>query len=143
VVEIDPATAVVRLLHLAAAHDCGEAINPALVDGQLRGAMAMGIGMALGEEIRYASDGARLTTSFREYVLPRAGDLPSIVITHRRTPSPNTLLGNKGGGEAGVGGAAAAVMNAVADALAPAGVEVLVLPLTPPALLRALTRATP
>ena len=142
VVEVDPPTGVVRLLHLAASHDCGEAINPALVDGQLRGAIAMGVGAVLGEETRYASDGARLTTSFREYVLPRAGDLPPIVIGHQRTPSPNTILGNKGGGEAGVGGAAAAVMNAVADALAPLGVEVLSLPLTPPALWRRIKEAT-
>lgn len=141
VVEVDPATYAVRVLHLAASHDCGAAINPALVDGQLRGAMAMGIGAALYEATRYAPDGARLTTSFREYVMPRAGDLPPIVIGHGRTLSPNTLLGNKGGGEAGVGGAAAAVMNAVADALAPLGAEVLALPLTPPALWRAVTEA--
>lgn len=136
VVEVDPQTGVVRLLHLAASHDCGVAINPSLVDGQVRGAMAMGIGAALGEETRYADDGTRLTTSFREYVMPRAGDLPPILIGHQQTRSPNTILGNKGGGEAGVGGAAAAVMNAVADALAPAGIEVLELPLTPPALWR-------
>ncbi len=136
VVEVDRRTGVVRLVHGAASHDCGVAVNPALVEGQLLGAMAMGIGAALGEEVRYASDGARLTTSFREYVMPRAGDLPRIVISHRETPTPHTLLGNKGGGEAGVGGAAAAVMNAVADALAPLGIEVLELPLTPPALWR-------
>lgn len=142
VVEVDRRTGVVKVLHLAAAHDCGVAINPALVDGQLRGAIAMGIGAALGEEVRYAPDGARLTTSFREYVMPRAADLPPVTITHLATPSPHTLLGNKGGGEAGVGGAAAAVMNAVADALAPLGVEVLALPLTPPALWRLMMEAT-
>lgn len=142
VVEVDRRTGVVSVLHVAAAHDCGVAINPALVDGQLRGAMAMGIGAALGEEVRYGPDGARLTTSFRDYVMPRAGDLPPMVITHLSTPSPHTLLGNKGGGEAGVGGAAAAVMNAVADALAPLGAEVLELPLTPPALWRKITEAT-
>lgn len=135
-VEVDRRTGVVGLLHVAASHDCGVPVNPALVEGQLCGAMTMGIGAALGEEIRYAPDGARLTTSFREYVMPRAGDLPRIVIGHRETPSPYTLLGNKGGGEAGVGGAAAAVMNAVADALAPLGIDVLELPLTPPALWR-------
>jgi len=143
VVEVDPATCAVRVLHLAASHDCGEVINPALVDGQLRGAIAMGIGAALGEATRYAPDGARLTTSFREYVMPRAGDLPPIIIGHGRTPSPNTLLGNKGGGEAGVGGAAAAVMNAVADALVPLGAEVLALPLTPAALWQTLKETSP
>jgi len=141
VAEVDPSTAVVRLLHFAASHDCGEAINPALVEGQLRGAIAMGIGAVLSEETRYAPDGARRTTSFREYVVPRVGDLPPIVIGHTRTPSPNTIFGNKGGGEAGVGGAAAAVMNAVADALAPLGVDVLSLPLTPPVVWRAIKGA--
>lgn len=133
-VEIDPQTAVVRVLRFCAVHDCGVMVNPALVDGQLRGAIAMGIGAALGEELRYAADGRRLTTSFKEYLLPRAADLPAIEIGHRTTPSPYTLLGSKGGGEAGVGAATAAVMNAVADALAPLGVEVFALPLTPPAI---------
>jgi carbon-monoxide dehydrogenase large subunit len=134
VVEVDPQTGVVRIAHLAAVHDCGLAINPALVEGQLRGAIAMGIGAALGEEVRYGPGGERLTSSFREYVMPRAADLPRIVVGHLETPSPHTLLGNKGAGEAGVGGAAAAVMNAVADALAPLGAEVLELPLVPPLL---------
>jgi carbon-monoxide dehydrogenase large subunit len=141
VVEVDRRTGVVRLRHLAAAHDCGVAINPALVAGQLRGAIAMGVGAALGEEVRYAPDGARLTTSLREYVMPRAADLPPIVLTHLATASPHTPLGNKGGGEAGVGGAASAVMNAVADALAPLGVRVLELPLTPPRLWRMMREA--
>jgi carbon-monoxide dehydrogenase large subunit len=134
VVEVDPKTSVVRVLNMAAVHDCGFAINPALVEGQLRGAIAMGIGAALGEEVRYASDGGRLTTSFREYVMPRSLDIPPIHVGHRQTPSPYTLLGNKGGGEAGVGGAAAAVMNAVADGLAPLGIDILELPLHPPTL---------
>jgi len=134
VVEVDPQTAVIRILHIGAVHDCGLPINPALLEGQLRGAMAMGIGAVLGEEVRYGPRGERLTTSFREYVMPRAGDLPRMVVGHHETPSPHTVLGTKGGGEAGVGGAAAAVMNAVADALAPLGVEILDLPLTPPRL---------
>lgn len=134
VVEVDPKTGVVRVVHLAAVHDCGFAINPALVEGQLRGAIAMGLGAALGEEVRYDKDGGRLTTSFREYVMPRGLDVPPIIVGHRETLSPYTLLGNKGGGEAGVGGAAAAIMNAVADALAPLGIDVLTLPLHPPTL---------
>ncbi|MGQ0550073.1 MAG: xanthine dehydrogenase family protein molybdopterin-binding subunit, partial [Armatimonadota bacterium] len=136
VVEIDPETGRVRVLHMTAVHDCGVMINPALVEGQIVGAVAMGIGAALGEEVRYGEDGARLTTSFKEYLMPRAPDVPAIAIGHGSTPSPYTLLGTKGGGEAGVGGATAAVVNAAADALSPLGVQILELPLRPPAIWR-------
>jgi carbon-monoxide dehydrogenase large subunit len=141
VVDVDGQTGRVRVLDFAATHDCGVMVNPSLVDGQLTGAIAMGVGAALGEELRYDAEGRRLTTSFKEYLMPRAGDLPSIALGHHVTPSPFTLLGTKGGGEAGVGGAKAAVMNAVADALAPLGVEVVELPLRPPALWRAIRAA--
>jgi carbon-monoxide dehydrogenase large subunit len=136
VVEVDPETGRVVIRRLAVVHDCGVIVNPALVDGQLRGAVAMGAGGAIAEVVRSAPDGRRLTASFREYLMPRAGDLPAIDVAHCVTPSPNTLLGTKGGGEAGVGGAIAAVTNAVADALVPMGIEILDLPLDPPALWR-------
>jgi carbon-monoxide dehydrogenase large subunit len=135
-VEVDPDTGKVRVLHMTAVHDCGLMINPALVEGQLAGAVAMGIGAALGEEVRYGENGARLTTSLKEYLMPRAADLPVIAIGHGSTPSPYTLLGTKGGGEAGVGGATAAVVNAAADALSPLGVEIFELPLRPPTIWR-------
>lgn len=143
VVEVDPETGRVVIRRLAVVHDCGVVVNPALVDGQLRGAVAMGAGGAISEVVRYTPDGRRLTTSFREYLMPRAGDLPPIDVAHHVTPSPNTLLGTKGGGEAGVGGAVAAVINAVADALAPLGVEVFDLPLDPPAVWRLVRAARP
>jgi carbon-monoxide dehydrogenase large subunit len=136
VVEVDPLTMTVSVLHLTAVHDCGVVINPALVEGQLAGAIAMGVGAALSEHVRYAPDGRRLTTSLREYLMPRAADLPDIDLAHRSTPSPHTLLGTKGGGEAGVGGATAAVVAAVEDALSPFGVELTELPLHPPSLWR-------
>ncbi|MGQ0570897.1 MAG: xanthine dehydrogenase family protein molybdopterin-binding subunit [Armatimonadota bacterium] len=138
VVEIDPQTGRISILKFAAVHDCGVIVNPRLVEGQLSGAIAMGIGAALGEELQYAADGGRLTTSFKEYLMPRAGDVPDIELGHHSTPSPYTLLGTKGGGEAGVGGSTASVVNAVADALAPHGVEILELPLRPPVLWRAM-----
>ncbi len=141
VVEVDPDTGRVALLDLAAVHDCGVIINHALVEGQLGGALAMGVGAALGETITYDRNGGRLTTSFREYLMPRASDLPTFMFGHRSTPSPFTLLGTKGGGEAGVGGATAAIVNAVANALAPLGVEVLELPLTPPRVWRLIQHA--
>jgi carbon-monoxide dehydrogenase large subunit len=141
VVEVDPDTGRVTLEHVSAVHDCGVIVNPALVESQLRGAIAMGLGAALSEEVSFAGDGRRLTTSFKDYVMPRAADLPRIHVGHYVTPSPYTLLGTKGGGEAGVGGASAAVMNAVADALAPLGVDIVELPLRPPTLWRAIQRA--
>ncbi len=141
VVEVDPETGKVSVLHMTAVHDCGVMINPALVEGQLAGAVAMGIGAALGEEVRYTANGARLTTSLKEYLMPRAPDLPVISIGHGSTPSPFTLLGTKGGGEAGVGGSTAAVVNAAADALSPLGVEILELPLRPPAIWRLIREA--
>jgi carbon-monoxide dehydrogenase large subunit len=140
-VEVDPDTGQVKILRFVAAHDCGVVVNPPMVEGQLRGAIAMGIGGALGEAVRYGEDGRRMTTSFKEYLMPRAADMPPVEVDHHVTPSPYTLLGTKGGGEAGVGGATAAVMNAVADALSPLGVEILELPLSPPALWRAIQRA--
>ncbi|MGH2348832.1 MAG: xanthine dehydrogenase family protein molybdopterin-binding subunit [bacterium] len=136
IVEVDPQTLTTALLHLTAVHDCGVTVNPGLVEGQLAGAIAMGAGATLGEVVRYAPDGGRLTTSLREYLMPRAGDLPSLDIEHYTTPSPHTLLGTKGGGEAGVGGSTAAIVAAVEDALAPFEVELLQLPLDPPALWR-------
>jgi carbon-monoxide dehydrogenase large subunit len=139
--EVDPETGVVLVRQVGAVHDAGVVVNPALVAGQLRGAIAMGLGGALSEEVRYAPDGTRLTTSLGDYRMLRAPDLPPIVVEHRVTPSPHTLLGVKGGGEAGVGGAAAALMNAVADALAPLGVEVLALPLRPDVLWQAMQSA--
>ncbi len=141
VVEVDAETGQVKVLRFAAVHDCGVIVNPALVEGQLCGAIAMGIGAALGEETRYAGEGRRLTTSFKEYLMPRAGDVPAIALGHHVTPSPYTVLGTKGGGEAGVGGALAAVVAAAEDALAPFGIEILELPLHPPALWRAILQA--
>jgi carbon-monoxide dehydrogenase large subunit len=135
VVEVDRGTGVVRVLRHAVAHDCGTMINPALVEGQMLGAVAMGIGIALGEQLVYDSSGHLLTDRFKTYLLPRAADLPPIAIAHLETPSPFTLLGTKGAGEAGVGGAQAAIVNAVDDALAPLGVGVRELPLSPPRVL--------
>lgn len=137
VVEVDPETGQVRVLRFAAVHDCGVAVNPPLVEGQLAGAIAMGLGGALAEWVRYAGDGRRLTTSFKEYLMPRAADVPPMLFGHHATPSPFTLFGAKGGGEAGVGGATAAITSAVEDALAPFGVRLLDLPLDPPAIWRA------
>lgn len=117
VVDVDTQTGVVKVHALTAVHDCGRVLQPALVEGQLQGAMAMGVGLALFEESGFDTVGASSTPSFKEYLVPRANDLPDFVIGHHETPAPYTLLGAKGAGEAGVGGALAAVANAVDDAL--------------------------
>jgi len=116
-VDVDTATGVVKVHAITAVHDCGRVVEPVLVEGQLQGAIAMGIGLALYEDNRFEADGAPATRTFKEYMVPRANDLPDFVIRHHETPAPTTLLGAKGAGEAGVGGALAAVANAIDDAL--------------------------
>lgn len=132
VCEVDIETGQVRLLKFAAAHDCGKVINPVLVEGQACGAISFGVGGVLHEEIRFDSRGKQLTQSFVDYVMPRALDMPGVVVVHHDSPNPVTYMGLKGAGEAGVGGSAAAVVNAVNDALAPLGVSIYELPLTAP-----------
>ncbi|MFI6456066.1 xanthine dehydrogenase family protein molybdopterin-binding subunit [Streptosporangium amethystogenes] len=141
VVEVDPETGVTKLVDFVMAHDCGVVINPALVEGQAHGAIVMGLGAALSERLTYDADGRLTSDRFKTYLMPRAGDLPTIRLEHQVTPSPFTMYGNKGAGEAGVGGAQAAVANAVEDALAPFGVTVREVPLSPPAVLALIDEA--
>ena len=142
VVEVDAETGCVSVERYGVAHDCGTIINPTLVEGQMHGAVAMGIGAALSEVLVHDASGALSSDALKSYVLPRASDLPEIEVVHHVTPSPFTLLGTKGAGEAGLGGAMAAVANAVADALSPLGARVTEVPLTPPAVLRAIAAAS-
>jgi carbon-monoxide dehydrogenase large subunit len=141
IVEVDLETGSVSVLKFAVVHDCGTVINPLLIEGQARGAIAMGIGAALGEEVVYGENGSQLTTSFKEYLMPRAADVPAIDVSHNPMPSPFTLLGNKGAGESGLGGTQAAIVNAVADALSPFGVTIDELPLKPPRVWRMINEA--
>lgn len=141
VVEVDLATGVTRLIRHTVVHDCGTMINPALVEGQMLGAVVTGIGTALSEQLLYDGEGRLATDRFKTYLLPRASDVPPITVLHLETPSPFTLLGTKGAGETGVGGAQAAIVNAVEDALSSLGVSVQRLPLTPPEILRLLKEA--
>jgi CO/xanthine dehydrogenase Mo-binding subunit len=140
-VAVDRQTGKITLRGITAVHDCGRVINEALVEGQLQGAMAMGVGIALFEHSQF-DDGQPHSRTFKEYMIPRANDLPSFTIGHHETLSPNTLFGAKGAGEAGVGGALAAVANAVDDALAHCGVHTTTFPLTPPRVLEMLIAAT-
>ena len=138
VVEIDPDTGVVDLLAYAAVDDCGVVINPMFVEGQFQGALVMGIGGALWEELAYDDEGRLRTTTFKHYLLPRAPDLPPLVTGSQVTPSPFTLLGTKGSGEGGLAGAVTSIANAVNDALRPLGVTINEMPLSAPRVLRAI-----
>lgn len=113
-------------------------VNPMFVEGQMEGAVAFGVGAALSEEQRYDDEGNFLSNRLKTYLMPRALDLPAIDMVHQITPSPFTILGVKGAGEAGVGGAQAAIANAVHDALASLGVTVRKMPLSPPHVLEAI-----
>lgn len=137
-VEVDVDTGMIRLLKHWIVEDCGRVINPLLVDEQLRGGIVQGIGAALFEELRYDEHGQLLNASMADYLVPMAGEMPDIVIDHVQTPVPGTLFGGKGVGEAGTVGAAAAVVNAVNDALAPLQCVLTDQPMTPERVLQAL-----
>jgi aerobic carbon-monoxide dehydrogenase large subunit len=132
VVEVDVETGVVRILRYAVVHDIGRAINPMLVEGQLAGGLAQGLGAALHEELTYDDAGQLAAGTLMEYHVPVAGDMPPLDVCVRQDdPSPTNRLGVKGAGEDGIVAAGAAVANAVADALAPLGVKITALPLRP------------
>ena len=128
-VEIDPETGIVRLINMTAADDFGNIVNPLIVEGQVHGGLAQGIGQALLETCLYdRQSGQLLTGSFMDYCMPRADDLPAFAVATHGTPCTHNPLGVKGCGEAGAIGAPVAVMNAVIDALAPLGVAELAMP---------------
>jgi CO/xanthine dehydrogenase Mo-binding subunit len=132
VVEVDGETGVPRVLRYAVAYDVGRAINPMLVEGQLVGGLAQGLGAALHEELAYDDAGQLVAGTLMEYHLPAAADMPPLDLWIREEdPSPTNPLGVKGAGEDGIVAAGGAVANAVADALAPLGVEIRALPLRP------------
>ena len=131
-VEIDPDTGVVTIAAFTACDDFGTIINPMIVEGQVHGGLAQGIGQALLEECVYdAESGQLLTGSYMDYAMPRADDLPMFKVSNTVTPCTHNPIGAKGCGEAGAIGAPAAVMNAVMDALAPVGVRHLDMPASP------------
>lgn len=142
VVIVDPDTGLVKLKDFYAADDCGTVINPMIVEGQVHGGLAQGIGQALREHIVYDGDsGQLLTASFMDYGLPRAADLPSFHTAFIETPAPSNPLGVKGGSESGTIGAPAAIGNAVIDALWHLGVRDITLPITSETVWHALRKA--
>jgi 2-furoyl-CoA dehydrogenase large subunit len=130
-VEVDPDTAQVQVLRYGVVHDCGNEINPMIVEGQVHGATVHGIGAALLEEFVYDENGQILTTTFMDYLKPTASDVPVIETDRLETPSPFTVLGTKGVGEGGAIPAPACIANAVEDALRPLGVRINSLPISP------------
>ena len=128
-VEVERATGRVRVLRYVVVEDCGPVVNPTIVEGQVHGAVAQGIGEALLESIVYDAEGQLLTATLMDYALPRAEDVVAFEIGHLQTPSPLTPDGRKGMGEGGTIGAPAAIANAVADAVRPLGLPVRGLPI--------------
>ena len=131
-VEIDPDTGVTEVVRYSAVEELGYVLNPMLVAGQTHGGVAQGVGQAMAEQIVHdPHSGQMLTASFMDYQMPRADDLPDILMTTREVPTKVNPLGAKGVGEAGTVGAMAAAMNAVNDALAPLGIRHFDMPATP------------
>ncbi len=131
VVEVDPWLGRVTVLRYLVVHDCGVVVNPTVVEAQVAGGVAQGIGGALLEELIYDDEGQLLTGSFMEYLVPRSTGLPGIDVVHLETPSQRNPLGLKGVGEAGTIGPPAVIAGAVEDALAPFGARVTRCPLPP------------
>jgi carbon-monoxide dehydrogenase large subunit len=141
VVEVDPGTGAVALLRYLVAHDCGKVINPVIVEGQIHGGVAQGVGGGLLEEMVYDEQAQLLTGTFMDYLVPTAMELPAIETVHLEYPSPRNPLGMKGIGEGGAISPPAAIANAVEDALRPFGVRVTRTPLGPSVVLGLLERA--
>jgi CO/xanthine dehydrogenase Mo-binding subunit len=134
VVEVDAETGHVKIIRHALVHDCGNLINPAVVETQMTGGIAQGIGGALFEELLYDRDGRVLNASLDSYFLPRATEIPSLIQSHIVTPSPFNPLGVKGVGEGGTIPVAPALASAIENALG-IGVQITHVPMTPPRVL--------
>ena len=131
IVEVDPETAMVKVLRYVVVHDCGTIINPLLVEGQIHGGVAQGIGNAFFEQLVYDEQGQLMNASFMDYLLPTATDVPPIETDHRETPSPFNPIGLKGVGEAGCIPTGAVFAQAVEDAMSGTGLEICEIPLNP------------
>jgi CO/xanthine dehydrogenase Mo-binding subunit len=128
VVETDPHTADIKVLRYCVVHDCGNVINPMIVEGQIHGGVAQGVGGALYERMEYAPDGQLMNASFMDFLMPYASEVPEVEIDHLETPSPLNPLGVKGAGEAGVIPGTAAIASAIEDA---EGIPITRMPISP------------
>lgn len=130
-VEVDPQTGVTKILSYTVSHECGKVINPVVVEGQIQGGVACGLGNALHEIHTYDEDGQLLTGSFMDYAMPRASDVPDMKLMHLECPAETNPLGMRGSGEAGTIPVPATLSNAIEDALSPLGIKIETAPLTP------------
>ncbi len=138
IVEVDPKTCEIKILRYVMVHDCGKMINPMIVEGQLHGGLAQGVGAAMLEEIRYDENGQLLTGSFMDYLVPSSMEIPKFELLHVETPSPYNEMGLKGAGEDGIVGPPSAITNAICDAFKMYGLKINKTPITPPDLWLAL-----
>jgi carbon-monoxide dehydrogenase large subunit len=141
-VEVDIRTAAVKVTRIVFVHDAGRLINPMIAEAQIVGGIAHGIGNALYEWMAYDEAGEPLSTTLADYLLMTAGEMPTLELAHRETPTPLNPLGVKGIGEAGVLPIPAAIVSAVEDALAPFGIRLRQFPLRPADLARLLAART-
>jgi carbon-monoxide dehydrogenase large subunit len=140
-VEVDPDTGTVDIVKYTAVDDFGTLINPMIVEGQVHGGVAHGVGQALLEGCAYDDNGQLVTGSFMDYCMPRADNVPSFDVDYAPTDAPHNPLGVKGCGEAGAIAAPPAVINAVINALGPLGVTHVDMPATPQAVWQAIQAA--
>jgi aerobic carbon-monoxide dehydrogenase large subunit len=138
---VDPEIGALDILDYVVVEDGGVLLNPMIVDGQIVGGVAQGIGTALYEEMRFSADGQPMSTTFADYLLPGSTDVPAVRIFHMETPSPYTRFGQKGLGEGGAIAPPAAITNAINDALKGLGAELLVSPVTPDRIVAAIAAA--
>ena len=143
VLDVDPETGLVTILRYVVAHDCGRVVNPKIVDGQIHGGVAQGVGGGLWETLVYDAAGQLLTASLMDYALPKARDVPRIETIHLEHPSPRNPLGVKGVGEGGAIAPPAALANAIEDALAPFGARITEGPVSPERIVALIAAAEP
>ena len=131
IVEVDPETMLIEIKRFVVVHDCGRVINPLILEGQVHGGVAQGIGNAYFEQLVFDENGQLLTGSFMDYLVPTALDVPTVEVGHVETPSPLNPLGIKGAGEAGAIPVGPLFAQALEDDLHIPGLELLEIPLTP------------
>jgi CO/xanthine dehydrogenase Mo-binding subunit len=131
IIEMDRETMALKILKYVVVHDCGEVINPLILDGQIQGGVAQGIGDAFYEKLSFSEDGQMLSGSFMDYLIPTAMEIPRMEIGHVVTPSPLNPLGTKGAGEAGAIPVGPLFAQAIEDALEETGIEILENPVSP------------
>jgi len=142
-VTVDPGTGHVEILDYVVCHDCGTMVNPMIVEAQVVGGVAQGLGTALYEEIPYDDNGQPLASTFLDYMIPGATEVPDVRVLHMETPSPHTRFGIKGMGEGGAIAPPAVIINAINDALKPLGAEIGETPATPERILNAILAVKP